>query len=87
MSRNSRIRRKCHAARRRANRLRREAAEAADLARRADVMVAVRDSVPDAVDPAEASEAARAANASCAVGCALALAAVVALLVWCAWFK
>ena len=74
-------RRKCHAARRRANRLRREAAAEADLARRADVMAGARGSVPDAVDPAEAYEAGRAAHASCAVGCALALAAAVALLV------
>lgn len=77
----NRNRRKCHAARRRANRLRREAARA-DLARRSGMMAAVRDSVPDAVDPDEAYEAGRAANASCAVGCALALAAAVALLVW-----
>lgn len=85
MSRNSRARRKYHAARRRANRLRREAAAAeADLARRAGTMAAVRDSVPDAAD---AYGAGRAADAPCAVGCALALAAAAALLVWYAWFR
>ena len=87
MSRNSRIRRKCHAARRRTNRLRREAAAEADLARRADMMAEARGAVPDAVDPADACEAGRAADAPCAVGCAFALAAAAALLVWYAWFK
>lgn len=83
MSRNSRARRKYHAARRRANRLRRKAAETA-LARKVGTTAAVRDAVPDAAD---AYGAGRAAEAPCAVGCALALAAAAALLVWYAWFK
>ena len=73
MSRNSRIMRKCHAARRRTNRLRRDAAAEADLARR--------------VETADACGAGRAADAQCAVGCAFALAAAAALLIWYAWFK
>ena len=69
----SRNRRKCHAARRRANRLRKEAAAEVVLARR--------------VETADACGAGRAADAQCAVGCAFALAAAAALLIWYAWFK
>lgn len=60
-------RRKCHAARRRANRLRRDAA-----ARKA----------VGALDPADAYEAGRKAYAPCAAGCLMAAIAAIALLVW-----
>lgn len=60
-------RRKCHAARRRANRLKRQNAMAKTVG---------------SFDPADAYEAGRKAYASCAAGCLMATAAAIALLVW-----